>query len=323
MKWLFLVHRIYTRQSRERVKIWRMTRKVGALLYRNSVYVLPYNNERLEDFHWLCQQIRDSGGEASVFLSEARDQRENTALIKLFRDNRAADYAQIREAATGLSSRIRRAAADRRLNTSLHKTLTREVKQLSEQCAAVSRVDFFPRPGASGTREALEDLERQLALAAPHAPSAPARRHRPQEYRRRLWGTRSHIHIDRLCSAWLIRRFVDPGARFVFAPEASLPAEAIPFDTFGVEFSHHGEDCTFETLLKAFRLKNGSLAAIAQIVHDIDMKDAKFNRPEAAGLDAVVRALSAFLNDDNKTLEVGSIVLDSLYRHLSSPKKRR
>lgn len=322
MKWLFLVHRIRTAKSRERVKIWRMTRKVGALLYRNAVYVLPYSKERLEDFHWLSQQIRDSGGDASIFLTETRDERENAGIVKLFRDSRTQEYARIREAAEKLSARIDRASAEHRLSKSLLRTLATEANRLSGECAAVEQVDFFPRAGGNSARTLLRDLARHLTREAPHAPHTPIRRRQAREYRRRVWATRKNIHIDRLCSGWLIKRFIDPEARFVFAAEALLPKSAIPFDTFGAEFSHHGEDCTFETLLKAFRLDNGTLAEIAEIVHDIDMKDSKFARPEAAGLNAVVRALSAHLKNDHKTLAVGSVMLDALYDYVKKGKKK-
>src|SRR5206468_1401561 len=113
-------------------------------------------------------------------------------------------------------------------------------------------------------------------------------------------------------------RFIDPQARFVFAAENSLPANAIPFDVFGAEFSHHGEDCTFETLLKAFRIQDRALDVISQLIHDIDLKDHKYGRPEAAGLDATIRALSRSIPDDHKLLEVASVILDGLYEDLST-----
>src|SRR5881628_3804503 len=119
MKWLFLVHQVQTPNSRERVKIWRMTRKVGAILYRNSVYVLPYSKERLEDFQWLCQQIRDSKGEASVFVTEARDVAEDRTLRALFVRDSDEEYAALLSKAERLLERIGRAKAERRLSERL------------------------------------------------------------------------------------------------------------------------------------------------------------------------------------------------------------
>ena len=109
----------------------------------------------------------------------------------------------------------------------------------------------------------------------------------------------------------------------MFGPEGKLPKDAIQFDVFGQEFSHHGDDCTFETLLKAFRIDDKALGVLAQIVHDIDMKDGKFGRMESSGLDAIVCSLSDSLNDDSKTVEIGSVILDALYKHFSKPTKQR
>jgi hypothetical protein len=142
--------------------------------------------------------------------------------------------------------------------------------------------------------------------------------HLRSEFRGRTWATRPHIHIDRLCSAWLIRRFVDPKARFVFAEAEELPKHAILFDVVGAEFTHRGERCTFETLLESFRLKQRALFSMAELVHEIDLKDQKYHRPESAGLDMIVRAISDSCHNDHKTLDLGSQILDALYQKLST-----
>jgi hypothetical protein len=322
MKWLFLVHQIQTRNSRERVKIWRFTKKIGAILYRNSVYVLPFGKERLEDFQWLCQQIRDSQGEASVFVSESSDQKEDEKIRSLFSQSRETDYQNLIELLTRLSERVRRAKAEDRLSPPLQKSLSKEATHLATALSEIERIDFFDAPHKRKVKAMIEHVKKELASAAPaEAGSAPIRRYDRKEFRRKTWTTRKGIHIDRLGSAWLIRRFIDPQATFVFAPESKFPQDAIPFDAFGVEFGHHGEDCTFETLLKTFRIKDKALDVLAQIVHDIDMKDEKYARPEAAGLDMVLRSLSDAWRDDHKVLETGSQILDALYARLTKPKR--
>jgi hypothetical protein len=323
MKWLFLVHQVQTPNSRERVKVWRAVRKVGAVLYRNSVYVLPYGKERLEDFQWLCQQIKDSKGEASVFAAESRDNEENKTLRSLFVRTREEDYSAILSKAERLLDRIGRAKEEQRLSERLVKTLAREARQLGESFTETETTDFFSAPLAGKTRNALEQVNKFLSSFEPqHQPTSPPAFHQRRSFQGKTWTTRRHIHIDRLCSAWLIRRFIDAKARFVFAPESKLPRDAIPFDAFGVEFSHHGEDCTFETLVKSFQLKDAAVSTMAEIVHDIDVKDRKFGRPEAAGLDVVVRALSQSLKDDHKALEAGTVILDALYKHFSTAKRK-
>jgi hypothetical protein len=323
MKWLFLVHQVQTPNSRERVKAWRLTKKVGAILYRNSVYVLPYSKERLEDFQWLCQQIRDSKGEASVFVSEADSPEEDRQLKVLFEQTREKEFAALQNDALKLLARLKRPHGQPPLTDVQTKRLRKEYVQLLVAYAESKRVDFFPGKASENVQHLLYQVAKQLESSQPQAATAVSlKRYSTRAFQNKLWRTREHIHIDRLCSAWLIKRFVDPKARFVFAPESAMPVNAIPFDVFGEEFSHHGDDCTFETLLKAFQIKDKALESIAQIVHDIDIKDGKFGRAEATGIDAVVRALSDSLHDDHRTLEVGSLLLDALYDHFTHNKKK-
>jgi hypothetical protein len=322
MKWLFLVHQIQTPRSRERVKIWRMTKKVGAVLYRNSVYVLPFSKERLEDFQWLGQQIKDAQGEASVFVTESHDQKENRALRELLVRAREEEYAKLIAGLEQLSARIQNLKAQPRLSQSLLKRLFKEAKPLGDLLAEIQRVDFFGAPSGKKADSALNRLKSQLAALGPPETAAPLKHFARKDFQGKIWTTRQHIHIDRLCSAWLIRRFIDPKAKFVFAPETKLPKNAIPFDVLGAEFSHHDEDCTFETLLQAFQLRDKALASIAEIVHDIDVKDQKFNRPEAAGVDTVVRALAEAHKDDHQIFEAGAGMLDALYAHFSKKNAR-
>ncbi len=323
MKWLFLVHQIQTPRSRERVKIWRLTKKVGAVLYRNSVYVLPFDKERLEDFQWLCQQIKDAHGEASIFVSAANDEKENREVRDLFMRAREEEYVKLIAGAERLSERIQNLKAQQRLSKSVLKRLLKEAKALGEALTEIQRVDFFGAPSGKKASSALERLKFQLAAFEPSPESAtPLKHYARKNFQGKIWTTRAHIHIDRLGSAWLIRRFIDPKAKFVFAPETQLPKNAIPFDVLGAEFSHHGEDCTFETLLQAFQLRDKALVIIAAIVHDIDMKDQKFGRPEAAGLDTVVRALADALKDDHRILETGAGILDALYVFFSTKKRK-
>jgi len=324
MKWLFLIYHLETTNSRDRVKVWRLIKKIGAVLYRNSVYVLPYSEERLEDFQWLCQQIKDLKGEASIFVSESNDKTENQILRSLFEQRREEEYSVVLRSTEGLLERIRVEKEKHKLYKPLFKKLMRQAKQLSDSFNEIERIDFFSVPIGNEVRAMLESIINHLRFTETRQKSqAPAKSYSRKAFQRRVWATREHIHIDRLCSAWLIRRFIDQQAKFVFAPESKLPKSAISFDTFGAEFSHHGNDCTFETLLKSFQIKDKSLTSIAEIVHDIDMKDNKFGRSESAGLDAVVRALSIFIKDDHKVLETGSTILDALYAYFSTVKKKK
>jgi hypothetical protein len=319
MKWLFLVHQVQTPNSRERVRVWRLTKKVGTLLYRNSVYVLPYDRERLEDFHWLCEQIRNSQGEASVFISEAGDAKEDRALRHMFVIAREKEYAELEKGLQQYERRLAQVQEASDPGVSQVKKLEKGLRQLEETFQEIRRIDFFGQHSSTSIGKRLRTLRLSLAATEPRKETAHTiPRHARSEFREKTWTTRSHIHIDRLCSAWLIKRFIDPKAKFVFAPAERLPQNAIPFDSPGAEFSHRGDRCTFETLLQAFSLKNDALFSMAELVHNIDLKDQKFNRPESAGLDMIVRALSDASRNDAETLEIGSRVLDALYARFSS-----
>ena len=143
------------------------------------------------------------------------------------------------------------------------------------------------------------------------------------KYQSQRWVTRRNLHIDRLASAWLIKQFIDKRPRFYFVAEGATVEGAIPFDMFGAEFTHHGEDCTFETMLKQFGLaESKGLREIAEIVHDVDLKDDKFHRLEAAGLNAIIDGLSKIFRDDRKLLQQTSIVFDGLYSLLSKASEK-
>ena len=148
-------------------------------------------------------------------------------------------------------------------------------------------------------------------------PESPRREERPTidltKVRGRRWVTRPRPHIDRVASAWLIKRFIDADAQFLFAPPAEFPKDAIPFDAPGVELSHQGEDCTFETLVKRARLKDRRLVRLAEIVHEADLRDGKYPREEARGIDVAIRALLAASPDDHQVLAQGMALCEGLY----------
>src|SRR5262249_37009391 len=126
----------------------------------------------------------------------------------------------------------------------------------------------------------------------------------------RRWVTRPRPHIDRIASAWLIRRFIDPEAAILFVPPAEFPPDALPFDALGAEFGHQGEDCTFETFIRRCGLRGRRLGALAEIVHEVDLKDQKFHREEARGFDLVIRGLLATTKDDQEVLARGLAIFD-------------
>jgi hypothetical protein len=323
VKWLFLVHQIGTRNSRERVRVWRLIKKVGAELYRNSVYVLPYSKERLEDFQWVCQQIRDSQGEASVYVSQARDPKEDRVLQSLFLKSREETYSRLFEDSKKLLNRVQRSKQANRFTYGLQKLVQKALKQIRERLEETNKIDFFRKSPPGELRQILESLQNHLTIEHKEISLLPVRRQSIKAFQGKVWATRENIHIDRIASAWLILRFIDRKAKFVFAPEGELPILAIPFDVFGAELSHHGEDCTFETLMKSFGLRDRGLKSIAEIVHDVDLKDHMFERAEASGLDTIIRSLALKFQDDHRLLQTCIEIFDALYRWYSLKTKSR
>jgi hypothetical protein len=294
LRWLLMFHQIPPKPAYLRVKVWRRLQAIGAVALKNSVYALPVSAEGLEDLQWLRREIVEGGGEASVCEARLIDGITDAEARALFLAARDADYAEIVEQV-------------RRIDTGAEDARTR-LARLRRRFEEVRRIDFFGSEGREAANGLLGDLERRLGGEASPALSGLA------DLKGRVWVTRRSVQVDRIASAWLIRRFIDPDARFKFvAPQGYVPKPGeIRFDTFDGEFTHEGDRCTFEVLALRLGRDDPALAALAEIVHDIDLKDGKFGRPEAAGL-----ALAFAVPDagDETRLERGAALLDGLYRH--------
>ncbi|HEX6050952.1 MAG TPA: chromate resistance protein ChrB domain-containing protein [Gemmatimonadaceae bacterium] len=315
VRWLLLIHQIPPKPDYLRVKIGRRLQRVGAVPVKNSVYVLPDNEQAHEDFQWIRTEIVDGGGDASICRADFVDGLTSEQLRDAFRRARGADYTEVAEAARELTASARRLDAGDRLSRGAR--LDEELARLRKRVAAIAAIDYFDAPERASTEHVLDATEAEL-----HPRPAPAARSRGEgtAYRGRTWVTRAGIFVDRMASAWLIRRFIDPEARFRFVRASDEPAtpDELRFDMFEGEFTHEGDRCTFETLLERFSLDDGALRAIAEVVHDIDLKDAKFERDDAAGIERVLTGIAAAHPDDAARLERGCQLFDELYAVFSS-----
>jgi hypothetical protein len=324
--WILLVHQLPARPTNLRVRIWRKLQKLGAVAIKNSVYVLPANEKTNEDFQWLKQEIESAGGEAAVFRAGSVEGTTDDEIVKAFREARNAEFAEIAADLDGLTGRIREQSRAKHLSPGRLATHESELDKMHTALEYVIANDFFE---ANGRASALAAYERaQKALRASERPSQkqPARKETLSiaDYQGRRWVTRRNIHIDRLASAWLIKQFIDKRPRFYFVAEGETVENAIPFDMFGADFTHHSEDCTFETMLKRFGLTDiKGLREIAEIVHDIDLKDEKFHRLEATGLNTVINGLSEHLRDDRKLLQQASAIFDGLFTLLDKGRAKK
>ncbi len=308
--WLLLIVSLPPHPSSLRVKTWRKLRTLGAVPLKNSVYLLPSTPESYEHFQWLTQAIQKDRGEATLVKVDRIENLKPSEVISLFQHARNRDYGE-------LARRYRKllGSLDRRRPRRTAARLAEELARLGRELARIKEIDFFEAPGFQEVQRLKETVA--MRLPPPTAVAEGPAEIPPDSLRARRWVTRPRPHIDRIASAWLIRRFIDPEAQFLFAPPEEFPADAIPFDALGAQFGHQGEDCTFETLLRRCGLSDRCLTQLAEIVHEVDLRDDKYHRDEARGVDLAVRGLLAALKDDYEVLAHGMTLFDGLYAALS------
>lgn len=299
-RWLLLVHQLPAKPDYLRVKIGRRLARLGAVAIKNSVYVLPHDAERVEDLQWLLREIDAGGGEGTLVAARFLGGLDDAGVEALFRAARDEECAPLLREARLLLDRgppEDRAAFDA------------ELARLQKRHDEVSAVDFF----GCGGRVELDGLLRALRglVEAPEA-----RRAGGALERGRCWVTRRGVKVDRMASAWLIRRHIDPDARFRFVDaRGHVPAPGdLRFDMFDAEYTHEGDACTFEVLLRRFGLSEPGLEALSQVVHDIDLKDGRYGRAETPGVALQVDGIVAGSEDDEERIRQASLMFDALLR---------
>jgi hypothetical protein len=309
-RWLVLIHHLPPKPDYFRVKVRRRLQRLGAVALKNAVYVLPRTDASMEDFEWLLHEIAAEGGEALLCAAAFLDGVTDPEIEGMFNRDRDADYDAIAEAATQLA-RVPWSEA----GGAAGPELVRLRRRLDEATA----LDHFGAPRREAAVRALAALEARSrpGTRAVGTERAVAGEERPLG---RTWVTREGVFVDRIASAWLIRRFIDPAARFRFvAPQGDrLAPGELRFDMFEAEYTHEGDNCTFETLLQRFDLDDPALAQIAEIVHEIDLRDGKFARDDVAGIERVLAGIAATTPADEARLERGAVLFDGLYAVLAA-----
>ena len=318
-KWLLLIHQLPAKPAYVRVKIWRRLQALGAVTVKNAVYALPANAETREDFAWLAKEIGESEGEVIVCEANFIEGLSDAGLRALFDAARDEDYGGIAGEARELGARLAADATDGMLAE-----IAGQTAKLRKQLDAIVAIDFFGAEGraaAEGLVSGLEAALKQEGDAMSDSKSVPP----PGPLQGRVWVTREGVQVDRIASAWLIRRFIDSGARFKFVPGTGyqLQSGELRFDMFEGEFTHIGDRCTFEVLLSHAGLEDAALKAIGEIIHDIDLKDDKYGREEAAGVRSLINGIAASSSDDEQRLARGAALLDDLYSSFGGGKAAR
>jgi hypothetical protein len=312
-RWLLFVHQLPSGPSNLRVRTWRRLQQLGAIPIKQAVYALPDIPNAREDFEWLKTEVKAAGGDASVFAADNVDAWSDDGLIDEFRRSRQEAYAVL---ARDIEKVLKRATSNRRPSGTRAPASRRRLEVFRERLTAIEHIDFFGSAGRDRVTALCARLEEHTLGRDVRTTSAKSTDPTDVEgYQARLWMTRPRPGVDRMASAWLIRRFIDPEARFGFAADReAVPEDGLPFDMFGVEFSHQGEGCTFETLCGFFKIQEPAVAQIAAIVHDLDLKDNRFGAPEAVTVGHVIDGLQFAHADDDTLLSQGMALFDALYR---------
>ncbi|HTI03817.1 MAG TPA: chromate resistance protein ChrB domain-containing protein [Gemmatimonadales bacterium] len=285
-RWLLLIHQLPPKPDYFRVKVWRRLQGLGAIAIKNSVWALPFSAQTSEDFQWLRKEIVGGGGEASLCRASFVDGLSDDQIESLFRSASDAAYAEVAHAAE-------------------QSDVPAEAVRLERRLREIAALDHCQAAGRKSAELAVSKLK---ARKTSKGPKAVARS------KGRTWITRPDVHVDRIASAWLIKRFIDPKARFAFGEGRE---GAVSFDMFEGDYTHDGDHCTFETLLARFGLESDdALRAIAELVHDVDCKDAKFGREETAGFSRMIAGIVQRHARDEARIARGAELLNDLYESM-------
>jgi len=312
-RWLLLIHQIPPKPNYLRVKIWRRLQRLGAVAIKNSVYVLPRTDQAHEDFEWVLHEIVQKGGDATLCEARFVEGLSDEQVEALFHAARDSDYLQITDEAREIIDSLPRGL---KIDDDRRAQFMADLARLKRRLLEVVGIDFFSAPGHEAAEAAVSQLEARVRDLE-HREERAVASTPIGELRGRTWVTRKGIHVDRMASAWLIRRFIDPHARFKFVLAKGYVPESgeLRFDMFQAEFTHEGDRCTFEVLIDRASLKDPALRPIAEIVHDLDLKDSKFGRHDALGIDRLITGITLSHKDDEMRLERSAAVFDDLHEY--------
>jgi hypothetical protein len=314
-RWLLLIHQIPPKPNYLRVKIWRRLQRLGAVGIKNSVYALPKNDQTREDFQWVLREIVEGGGDGTLCEARLIDGVTDDQVEALFQSAREADYGQIAQDARRLAKTLPRTG---KLLNHDNPQLQQEIARLKRRLDEVIAIDFFGAPGREAATGLVTGIEALFPSSKIRSDSSQDGKSLRENLIGKTWVTRKGIHVDRMASAWLVRRFVDSPAQFKFVPAKGykpLTGE-IRFDMFEAEYTHEGDRCTMEVLIQRLRIQDPAVGVLAEIVHDIDLKDAKFGRQETIGIERLIAGIAMAHKDDEARLERGCAVFDDLYEYL-------
>jgi hypothetical protein len=315
-KWLVLIHQIPPKPDALRVKIWRRLQQIGAVAIKQSVYVMPFSDQSREDLSWTLKEIVDGGGDGSISEVRFIEGLTDDQVISLFQNARKSDYEKIIQDAHRLLAEWSSGNIDPKNPAT---RANAQVEKLQRQVDSISAIDFFKAPERGTADLLIRDLAARLSG---DASNVIASMEGIDALKGKVWVTRKNLFVDRIACGWLIRRFVDEAAMFKYVDSdtyAPDPGE-IRFDMFEGEYTHEGDRCTFEVMAKRLNLQDPGLVALSEVIHDIDLKDNKYNRSETDGLNALLTGLAASETNDEKRMKKGELFMENLYAYFHRQK---
>lgn len=315
-KWLILIHQIPPKPDALRVKIWRRLQQIGAVAIKQSVYVMPFSDQSREDLSWTLKEIVDGGGDGSISEVRFVEGLTDDQVISLFQNARKSDYDKIIQKANLLLADWSTGKIDPQDPAA---KASAQVVKLQRQFDSTVGIDFFLAPERGTAEILIKDLVvRSSGDPTDSLPPTDGL----DELKGKVWVTRKNIFVDRIACGWLIRRFVEETAIFKYVDsETYTPSpNEIRFDMFEGEYTHEGDRCTFEVMVKRLGLPDWGLSTLAEVIHDIDLKDNKYNRSETNGLIALLTGLAASEPDDDKRMTQGIQLIENLFAYFQRQK---
>lgn len=316
VEWLLFFYSLPSKPVKSRMKIWRKLAKMGAVQLKGSVYILPYGEEHYEMLQWLVSEVASMGGEGAFLRTVRIESMEDGEIAELFMRARERDYQAIDKGIKELEARL---AGIRKGSRPRIHTISSRADKLIREFEEIRKIDFFSSSAGASRKGRLDSLKTEITALTGHEadePETEVTQRDIADYRGKTWVTRPKPFVDRMATAWLIRRFIDREAAFGFMEEKALERKregAVTFDVKGGEFTHVGDMCTFEVVMRSFGLKDRALRKIAELVHDLDLKDGKFGIPEAAGIEDILAGIRKTARSDDEMLHKGMEVFDMLY----------
>jgi hypothetical protein len=309
MTWLVFSYSLESQpKSSVRVGFWRRLQQLGTLSLKNGLHVLPDREECLESFQWLAQEVQEAKGEVTIMRVDRFESMTDAQLIELFHAGCRKKYEQLDRQMAVLWKRLQ-ATPKKKDATAIGRMFTK----LQRQWGDITRVDFFDSPYGGQVTVRLRRLRQAFAPEQPSIPKLPPAA--MADYRERTWVTRPRPHVDRLACAWFIRRFINP--KIIIRYSTNPERDEVRFDMRGADFGHHGNLCTFETMVLRFGLSDPALLAMGEIVHEIDIRDGVYMRPETSGIDVILKGWLLEKLSDQELERHGLVLFQGLYASLS------